>query len=752
MAIELAKDGKSDYVIVIADKAGNPVKHAAKELQTHLKLVTGAELQIVTNSEAKSDSPQILVGVFPRARQLAGNVNWDSLEHDGIVIKTVGDTLILAGGKPRGTIYAVNTFLEDHVGVRWWTSSEMDVPNKPTLELEPLDIVYVPRLRYREAYYADAIKKNALHASRLKLNGHMTDIPPRLGGHYTLIGWCHTFYALIPPNKHFAQNPEWFSEHNGKRVIGGGQLCLTNEAMRQELVNNALQWIRSQPDAGMISISQNDWQGPCQCKNCAAVVEEEGSQSGPLIRFINAVAADIAKEYPDFLVETLAYQYTRKPPAKVKPADNVIVRLCSIECDFVNPLSGPTNPAFGDDLRGWAKISPKLFIWNYVTNFSNYLIPHPNMRPLADDIRFFIDHQVVGLFEQGDAFNATGDFVQLRTWLLAKLMWDPSRDEHALRREFLDGYYGPAGKHLAEYLDLIHVAAARPGFTLGTYHDNTGFVSPEQWRRAAELFDRAEQTVADDPVKLERVRRERLILDHVELRHYDFDQRLAEVKAKWPDRATDIAFVTSEYDEKVERFVAAARKHGIRNYSEGASFDSYEPSLRTRSAAKIPPKLPKQGESLPAGHYDIPAARLGLHRIGELTALVDDPRASTGKAARMTGNHTEWAVQYHVKKDDPFIGDGLWRCYFVVRTELRGDAPSGGAFNFGIHDPSNHTYVARDGVSVHGGKDGEYHVYGLAVRNLRPGMYFWLAPVANGQNVEALYIDRIYLIRDDAKE
>src|SRR2546430_13600741 len=33
--------------------------------------------------------------------------------HEGIVMKTVGETLILAGGRPRGTLYAVDAFLED---------------------------------------------------------------------------------------------------------------------------------------------------------------------------------------------------------------------------------------------------------------------------------------------------------------------------------------------------------------------------------------------------------------------------------------------------------------------------------------------------------------------------------------------------------------------------------------------------------------------------------------------------------------
>ena len=137
----------------------------------------------------------------------------------------------------------------------------------------------------------------------------------------------------------------------------------------------------------------------CGCEQCRAIDNEEGSEAGPWIRLCNEAAAEINKEFPGFLVETLAYQYTRHPPALTKPSEHVLVRLCSIECDFSHPLSGESNKSFGDDLRGWAKIAPNLFIWNYVTNFGDYLIPHPNLTPLGADLRFFVDSHAVGVLQ-----------------------------------------------------------------------------------------------------------------------------------------------------------------------------------------------------------------------------------------------------------------------------------------------------------------------------------------------------------------
>src|SRR5688572_23582585 len=157
-AIEIARKGKSPYVIVVGDAASRTAQHAARDLQDHLKLVTGAELPIVTESTlAGGEAPKIIVGRNPLMRRLLPNVDLGALGADGIILKTVGDNIILTGGRGRGTIYAVNTFLEQSLGVRWWTSSESTIPKTPTLTIDPLDITYDPKFRYREVFNLDVM-------------------------------------------------------------------------------------------------------------------------------------------------------------------------------------------------------------------------------------------------------------------------------------------------------------------------------------------------------------------------------------------------------------------------------------------------------------------------------------------------------------------------------------------------------------------------------------------------------------------
>ena len=735
--LELAKDGVSAYEIVLDADATVPERTAAEELQTHLEAVTGARLPIHVETAASSTGKRIVVGPSAHFLKAFPDFNLATLRRDGIVMKTAGDTLFLAGDRPRGTLYAVYTFLEDVAGCRWWAADASFTPKKPTLEIPALDTVYVPKLLCREAFYRGAF--DGVFAARSKCNGHFERVSPEYGGHYTILGWCHTFNQLLPPSEYFETHPEWYSEIDGKRSADRTQLCLTNDEMRAELTKKALERIRKDPTSGIISISQNDWHGQCQCAACRAVEEEEGSPSGPILRFVNAVAEDIEREFPDMLVETLAYSYTRQAPKHVKPRKNVIIRLCSIECSYSQPLAtGPQNETFRRDIENWSAIAPRLYIWNYVTNFRNYIMPHPNMRVLAPNIRFFIEHNAVGLFEQGDSSCSCSDFPELRAWVLAHLMWDPARDENALIKEFLEGYYGPAAEPLAAYIDLIHDAVEESGAYLRCYMSDTSewFDLPAV-NRAAELFDEAETRVAGNDALLTRVRRARMPLDHVWLNRYRGLRREAR-RQKLPFNGPEdpVAFVNT--------FIERAHAFRAGSYREGRPFAEYEQRLRRRFRVPSPP--PVECAGLPEEQWiDIQDNEMTLAAPGKWSDYYEDSAASDGMVARMPADHTQWAVQYPVSEDMNELGDV--RCYVSARCDAK--AGEGQAFRMGIYDAEAKAGVTDRIVRIEDAKGTAYRTFDLGVHALKPSMYFWVAPVNNPDQVEAVLVDRIFCIHEN---
>jgi hypothetical protein len=740
--LTLAEHGLATAVIVVGDDATAAEATAAAELAACLKRVTGAEFTSVPESAASRDTARILIGQSDTVKALLPGFDWEALGHDGIVIKVVGQDLILTGGRPRGALYAVYSFLEDVVGCRWWTPSTEYMPSTPRLRVGKLNTVYTPPFIYREAYWQPVSGRNPDFAVRLKLNGNAQTMSAAFGGHYTILGWCHTFSQLLPPATYFKDHPEWYSEIGGNRLGDGAQLCLTNLEMRAELVKRALEWIQANPAAGIISIAQNDCGNPCRCVNCKAVVDREEADSGLVVQFVNAVAEEIEKQYPSFLVETLAYQYTRHAPTYARPRRNVIVRLCSIECDFARPLDSAANGLFFKDLQDWAAISPQLYIWDYTPNFGNYLIPHPNWRVLAPNIRIFAAHKAVGVFEQGDCYNENAGFNHLKLWLLAHLLWNPAADERRLTAEFLRGYYGPAAPLMQRYIGLTCDAIERSGVKLGCGGAADNYLTLKDMNKATRLFDKAEAAVRSNPDLLRRVQIERLALDHAWLLNASLDRFAA--GSRYPKDYTSLA----------ERFVAKSREWGAAYLSEGALIpDTYAATLTARGSKTLPKLKPARAPAVVPERcrgtsrqdwLDVQDGRFLLANAGNWVEIVNDAAASDGRAAMMPASHVAWATQWHVSEQDAARFTNP-ECFLSIRCAAT--SRTGNAFEIGIYDPSTSQTVAHRLVALADSADGLYHEYSLGRHELKLGMYFWVAPFGNANEVEAIYTDRVFLVK-----
>ncbi len=506
--------GKSDYKIVLPDEPTLVQQTAAAELRTYLRRATGAELPIVGASEIASvdDEKLLILGPGALSERTLG-IDETAIKPDGIVVKVVGNDVALTGASERGTLYAVYEFLEREVGIRWLSSTDEFVPRVPKLTIDDaLSIDYAPKLLYRESFYRDAF--SSPFAARLRCNGDSSRLTEEYGGKNVFVFGCHSSFTLVPPKVYFKDHPDWFAEIDGVRCVGapfcwgmedvlgpgqarerGTQLCFSNDEMLEELIANARRELRANPGATFIDVSQEDCEGYCQCEKCRAIDEAEGSPSGSLLRAVNKVAEALEEEFPNVYVETLAYRYTRKPPKITKPRRNVVIRLCSIECSFGQPLDSgvEANASFRDDLLKWSEISDNLFVWDYATDFGYYLLPFPNYRVLAPNIRFYVDHKVLGMLEQGDYQMPTGDFVELRAWIVAKLLWNPDADVRELFDDFVSHYYAPELVPVYwEYFNLLSDAVERNNFKLDIYLMTTkGWLDAETLTRCSALQNQA---------------------------------------------------------------------------------------------------------------------------------------------------------------------------------------------------------------------------------------------------------------------
>ena len=290
----------------------------------------------------------------------------------------------MIGGSDQGTLYAVYSFLEKYLGCRWYSSKVSHIPRQNEIIIGQINETQIPSLKFREVYYADAM--DPAFAARQKLNGNASVIQNGKQVREKHRGWgtwCHTFYTFVPPDKYFAVHPEYFSLINGKREPVS-QLCVTNPDVFRITLAELKKRIQENPEDHYWDVSQNDRHSNCTCPNCQAVDDREGTPMGSVLEFVNKIAA----EFPDKIISTLSYQYTRRPPAKIRPAENVSIMLCSIECNRSEPiLTDPLSASFRSDVQDWSKICDKVFIWDYVVQFSNLVSPFPNLRVLQPNVR-----------------------------------------------------------------------------------------------------------------------------------------------------------------------------------------------------------------------------------------------------------------------------------------------------------------------------------------------------------------------------
>ena len=393
----------------------------------------------------------------------------------------------IVGGNGRGILYGVYGFLEKYAGLRSYT---------PYLEVYPTegDIVitdgvlmeYTPVFEMRVNDWYKWVPNQYRYPWCVKNGVNMVDgwwnsWDESLGGAWDYGGlFVHTMGSLSETGGGTSPNP-----------------CLAlNTPTGQENLAKVIKNVRAQlakyPTTTIVSVSQNDTDARCRCANCVAIDNEEGSPAGTLLRFVNAVAADLARDYPNLTIDTLAYDYTQTPPKITKPRDNVCIRLCTFHCHFTHPLTDEScaeNARFCRDLEAWSEICDNIHIWDYTTNFAFYIPTYANLHVLQANMQYFAEHNVKGMFPQGNRNSTSGEFGELRAYLLAKLMMNPYMGEeeyYRLMDEFLEAYYGDGWAYIRMYIDKTSEMYSSGCYNMYTHPLN--IVPAEEFRTMQAAF------------------------------------------------------------------------------------------------------------------------------------------------------------------------------------------------------------------------------------------------------------------------
>ncbi len=561
--LTITENNKANYSILLSKKPTTQDQKAAEDLKTWLEKMTGATIQIVTESKNSKTTDQVIsIGqtqLFKKSKLAASGEN---LKDEGYGIDQKDKTLFIWGGRTRGVINGVYALLEEDLGCRWYSNECNMIPSIGTLKFAPALRTFVPALSCRDPFWYVAF--DATWSLRNRTNAPDAKVPEEWGGAIDYGGmFVHTFHGLFPEKDYYEAHPEYYMLNDqNKRVTS--QLCTTNPEVIRLVKEKVRKVLKANPYAELISISKNDGGGTCLCANCKSLDDAEGSKMASLMVLVNAVAKDIEKDYPHVLISTLAYGETGPIPKTMRPNKNVSIMLCS---DKTGAWRRPFEPTeiceIGTLVKNWSKVCKRLFIWDYNINFSHYLAPMPNLDVMAENIRFYVANNAEGVMLQANYQTVGSERDWMRSWVAAKLLWNPSLNLYDLIDDFIYGYFGKAAPAVAQYNRLLQKQAEIYKTELSgkwlmdhkykpiRYDMDHPFLSKEFLYYSTQLYDQAEK-LADNKQVLDRVQRDRLPITYVKL-------------VRGPE------FVGPDYLMELDRFEKTVEKVGITHLREGGS-------------------------------------------------------------------------------------------------------------------------------------------------------------------------------------
>ena len=490
--IRIGENNIRDYTIVVTNTANANMVFAAEELQKFVRLATNIELPI---ADVKPDSDKIII-----LREETDG----ALGNDGFSITVEDGKLTVLGGALRGTMYGVYELLEDYFGYRFYEKGRYTLEEVATVTVpEGTTDVQIPDSLYRninlDIYdnshaYTSVIKRKLSGATKASsildakygygiartfLNAHSLDYFAqdyyREWGRYCLTDWYNDpeddYYDI------FEECIDRMSALLDSKIADGG-------VIGKDITEISCSY------AAVLSVDNY-----CKCPFCRKIYNEEGTHSGVLIDFVNAINAEIQQRYPGITVITNAYAASRVPPKTRSLDDGIILLYCWNGCvnhkieddccnggiDFCGAHVGD-NSVEQDYYLQWIEHCSATYIWYYPINIYYTLAPLTNMFNIYHDMQWFMEHKAIGFYVKGD--TADYAFDGMKCYLIAEMMWDKDITEEEyldLMKKYLQDYFGAGWEYILEYLYMLEESGDSMGCYMTEYSHPMEMYDREYW-------------------------------------------------------------------------------------------------------------------------------------------------------------------------------------------------------------------------------------------------------------------------------
>lgn len=497
--------GNDTFRVILPENPTVTEKFAASEVEHFVHRMTGWQV-----SADKGFCIEIGQSIRnPASREVIGG-------RDSFVIQSEAEGVKLYGENDRGTLYAVYQWLKQQ-GCRWYFPGELGeiVPQRKDLDREVGRFESTPVFQVREIdkiQSKDVSDEQAMNwAARNRLNRQFSlhrnfkEVAKR--GRF--VSWhrlAHNYEWVLPVDKYFTTNPDYYALYHGRRVPLGmeqANICTTHPEVIEIFAREIGNWFDTHPEGTVFPLSPPDglvrW---CECEKCIALGGENftpgeaGSMTRRQLQFVNAVARLVKKTHPEAVILLLPYQNYHTPVDDIELEPNIVVQVARTG-DLLRPVTNAT--PFGKTFRRWNADG----IWDYaLLADGDPKMPFPIARSLAETIQWMGPENSRYYFIQATASIRHNP---LPYWLIAELTWDPTLNIDDLIDQFCTDLYGNAGDTMQQYWNLLESSARESSWKPEFWRDLTSppstWISDDLITKASALLDAADKSASTDKQK-----------------------------------------------------------------------------------------------------------------------------------------------------------------------------------------------------------------------------------------------------------
>jgi hypothetical protein len=479
-------------------------QNAARRLQEHVRLMSGALLPIVCESDLgrvevadgrvrPEKAPPgatafLLVGEGDVSRRL-GVTAGDDLGPGGIRVRVLPNAVVLVGkddGAPgrRGVSYAASHFLEV-LGCRflWPGESGKVMPAKAVVEAAPMDLSYSPPVRQRHIRMMPAGPRH-LDAGLAALGFTREDWESSrakalagapygawaewqcLGGDIGIRGG-HSGAGLRGGWKeHGEKHPDWFARQadgtrDQEQAGDRWRLCVSNPGLREHVAKDIIEQARQAPGLTSVSLSPNDggYSSFCMCEACKALDPPDAPKVNVMIFAKVGRPERKTIEYPSLsdryvnYWNVIAERVTAERPNLLFVVDAYSVYSHAPVREKLHPnLVVRYVPSRTDAWTGWQKAGARRIYWrpnNLHAGHADGALNHVFGRDLAQTMRLFADQGMLATDIQGiyDSWSTMG----INYYVAARMCWNPRLTYDGILEDYCRAGFGPAAEPVRRY-------------------------------------------------------------------------------------------------------------------------------------------------------------------------------------------------------------------------------------------------------------------------------------------------------------